>query len=377
MESKNKKLTKKQLLSLRGYRRKTILALGIIAMISLWFKIGLNTSWHLNDAIVEIITLFILIIAGIISNIKNDFPIFQSRKFQFSKEFSYSVIISICLLFIFIIYKNIVDNNFISYLAQLSVHDLLTTIVFITPIFLLIIYLIYLGFKINKPKKKTKEILSYSDKIERSLNNYRSTTIKIIFLIMSLAIWLKVGLNSQFTFYIISTEIFSIIIIITLWIIGNIDSKLSPFYNCFFKIDKYFFLSILLPYLLILIYTLINRNFRFLILNLDIKELISLLTFMSPLFFLSSIIFYIGCRSPLQISISKKKISAIKKRTIINSIIALTTTLILTLGTFIYCFTKIVTNYNIENILQAIIVFIPISTIIYIILYNEIKIINK
>ena len=85
---KKVKLSKKQLLSLRKYRRKTINILSIITLISLWFKIGLNINWHLNDSITEIITLFILIIMGIVANLKNDFPIFQFRNFELTKEFT-------------------------------------------------------------------------------------------------------------------------------------------------------------------------------------------------------------------------------------------------------------------------------------------------
>lgn len=378
MKSENKKLTKKQLLGLRNYRRKTILILSLISLISLWFKMGLNITWNLNDVIIEILILFFIVIAGILSNIKNDFPIFQFRKFQFNKEFSYSIITSFSLLFIFIIYKNIVDHNFVSYLAELSIHDLLTLIIFTAPIFLLIIYLIYLGFiiKSSKGKKKTKKELIYSDNIERSLNQYRSISIKVIYILISISIWIKIGFNPQFTFYEVSTEIFSIIAIITIWIIGNISNKLPALYNCHFKIDRYFFYSIALPYLLIIIYTLINSRFRFLIGILGIKELISLLVIMSPLFMVSSIIFYIGCKNPNKLNEQKNRLSPKKKKILINTLTSLIITLFLSIGTIVYCFSKMST-FNLENILQSIIVLIPISTVLYIILYNEMKKINK
>lgn len=86
MEQESKKLTKKQLRGLRKFRRKTITIISIISLISLWFKIGLNPNWHFNHVVAEGLTLFILILMGILSNIRNDFPIFQFRKFECVKN---------------------------------------------------------------------------------------------------------------------------------------------------------------------------------------------------------------------------------------------------------------------------------------------------
>ncbi len=378
-KEKRVKLTKEQLLGLRKYRRKTINILSIITLISLWFKIGLNINWHLNDSITEILTLFILIVMGIITNIKNDFPIFQFRNFEFTKQFTYSVITFFSVLFLFIVYKNIVDPSFISDLANLSFHDFFSILIFLLPIFLLMIYLIYFSFRIidNKKIKNIKKEVAYSSTIENSITNYKSLTIKSIFLLMSISLWIKIGFRPDFTFYMISTEIFSIIMIIMLWIFGNLDNKLNALYNCHINIDRYFFYSFLLPYLLIIIYSIISSDFRIVIGKLQIKEMISLLVYMSPLFFIASTMFYIGCRQPYKLNEAKEKIKVRKNKETKNVIISLSITMVLTLTLFIYCFTKIVPNYNLENILQAIIVFIPLSVVIYIIIYTEIKQINK
>ena len=240
---KKVKLSKKQLLSLRKYRRKTINILSIITLISLWFKIGLNINWHLNDSITEIITLFILIIMGIVANLKNDFPIFQFRNFELTKEFTYSIITFFSVLFLFMIYKNVVDPNFITDLANLSFHDFFSILVFLLPIFICIIYLIYFSFKVidRKRLKNHKREILYSSNIESSINSYKSLTIKAIFLLMCISIWVKIGFDQEFTFYMIGTELLSLIAIIFFWILGNLNNQLKAFYNCRFKIDRYFF----------------------------------------------------------------------------------------------------------------------------------------
>ncbi len=379
MEQESKKLTKKQLRGLRKFRRKTITIISIISLISLWFKIGLNPNWHFNHVVAEGLTLFILILMGILSNIRNDFPIFQFRKFEFTKEFSYSIITTFSLLFIFIIYKNIVDVNFITYIANLSLHDLSTIIVFITPILLLIIYLIYISFKIldDKQEQFSKKEAIYSTEIERNLNQYKSLTIKFIFIIMLISIWIKIGFNNNFFLSTIITELLSIFSITLLWIIGNIKNKLTPFYNCHFKIDRYFFYSLLLPYLLIVIYSGFNFDFRFLINSMDLKRLISLLVYMSPLFLISSILFYIGCRCPEKIKDYKKTYHIKKSKERQNVLFSLGLTAILSILLFIYCFTQIAPKHSLENILQAIIIFIPLSVVFYLIIYSEIREFNK
>lgn len=378
-KEKKKKLTKQQLLGIGKYRRITITILSIMILISIWFKIGLNINWHLNYSITEILTLFILIVMGIIANIKNDFPIFHFRNFELTKEFTYSIITFFSILLLFIIYKNIVDPQFITDLANLSFHDLFSILVLLLPILILMIYLIYFSFKIidSKKIKQTKKEIIYSNTIENSITYYKSLTIKSIFLLMSISLWVKVGFKPDFVFYTISTELFSIILIILLWIFGNLDNKLEALYNCHIKIDRYLFYSFLLPYLLIIIYSIISSDFRIVIGKLELKEIISLLVYMSPLFFIASTIFYIGCRQPYKLNEAKEKIKLRQNKETKNVIIALIITLTLTLTLFIYCFTKVVSNYNLENILQAIIIFIPLAVVIYIIIYTEIKQINK
>lgn len=375
------KPTKEQIQGLRSYRRASVLCLSFIILLSLWLKITFNTEWHFNDIIVDVISLFIIMFMGILANIKNDFPIFNNRSFIFTKDFLYSIVSFLSLLFFFIIYKNITEPDFISYLASLSFHDLTTILITLFPVFIFIIYLIYIGLKIiDKDKiKKKKELITYSEKIERSLDSYKNTTINIIFIIMLLSIWIKVGFLITDVIPNIAMELSSIITIITMIVVGNIDNKLKPLYNKHIYLDKYFIYSLLLPYFLIILYAIFSKDFRILVGMAGFVQVTSLLVSMMPLFLIASLLFYFGLQSS---SVRKKKEEKIVKSIVVNKVktntlIALTLTLIIISMLFYYSFSVIIKNYNLENILQVIILFIPLSVIIYLIIYSCIREINK
>lgn len=375
------KPTKEQIQGLRSYRRSSVLCLSFIILLSLWLKITFNTEWHFNDIIVDVISLFIIMFMGILANIKNDFPIFNNRSFIFTKDFLYSIVSFLSLLFFFIIYKNITEPDFISYLASLSFHDLTTILITLFPVFIFIIYLIYIGLKIiDKDKiKKKKELITYSEKIEKSLDSYKNTTINIIFIIMLLSIWIKVGFLITDVIPNIAMELSSIITIITMIVVGNIDNKLKPLYNKHIYLDKYFIYSLLLPYFLIILYAIFSKDFRILVGMAGFVQVTSLLVSMMPLFLVASLLFYFGLQSS---SVRKKKEEKIVKSIVVNKVktntlIALTLTLIIISMLFYYSFSVIIKNYSLENILQVIILFIPLSVIIYLIIYSCIREINK
>ncbi len=379
MEKEIKKLSKDQIFGLRSYKRATIFTLFFIIIASLWLKISLNPLWSFNDIIVEIVSLFIIIIFGIVANIKNDFPIFQLRNFKFTKNFNYSIVLFLTLLLIFIIYKNITNPDFITYLASLKLHDLITVIVFLLPVFLLIIYLIYIGIRLfDKDSNVNNKFEIYKESIEESLDKSKRFTINIIFIIMCLSIWIKVGLNNNINLYNVTTEVILLFAIITLFIVGNIDNKLPVFYNNYMYIDKYFIYSLLLPYFLIVIYTIFNSDFRILLNMAGFLQIISVLVSMAPLFFISSLIFYNANRNVYNRKTRnrvKKSIKVNKVRD--NSVISLILTVLILFCLFYYSFTTIVPKYSISNILQVIIILIPLSVIIYLIIYSCIKEINK
>lgn len=374
--SKRKKLNISQIDGIRNSRCIILRTLTVILLVSLWYKIGINSNWHFNEVVPEVISVFVLIVIGILANIKNDLPIFQMRRLELNKEFLYSIILSFTLLFFFIIYKNIVDTNFINYIAELSFHDTCSLVVFLAPFFLLMIYLIYLGFRLfDKNLKKNKRKV-YDAIVERRFASYKSLTIKIISLIMFMSLWYKVGFTTTFTLWDVLVEIICLLTVVILFISGNVVNDLPALYNNYIVVNKYLFYSILLPYFLVLVYYLINKQFRGYISLMSFKGLISIVVYMFPLFLAASLLFYKGCF--IANKTEKVRKNAKKKNKIIeNALISFGLTVISGFLLFLYIYTNILKVYNLENILQGIIVFIPLCVIIYLILYSGIKYINK
>ncbi len=374
-------ISKDQIAGLRSYRRSTVITLGVIICLSLWMKISLNPGgWHLNDVLVEVISLFVLILMAILANIKNDFPIFQFRKLKITKDIAYSIVLFFGVLFLFIIYKNIIDPSFIDYLAVLSFHDLTTIIVFLLPVFAFITVLLYFGIGIfDKNKNKNEKLPVYKESIENSLDQYKSITIRIIFTVTYLSIWIKVGFLTNNFIPNVTFELCAIFTIIVMSIIGNIDNKLRALYSRYIYIDRFFICSILLPYILILLYTVFSKDFRQILILAGFSGIISVLVSMTPLFFLASLLFYKGLRvtnkGEKKSKVIKNAFSKNKIRQ--NALISLLASLAIIALLFYYSFATIIDNYNIEIILQMIIVFIPLGVIIYLIIYSCMSEINK
>lgn len=370
--SKVKKLNKRQLVGIRSCRAETVKILVILLCMALWVKIGLNQNWHLSEVLPEVISIFVLFVMGLLINIKNDFPIFQMRKFEFSKNFLYSIILAFSLLFIFIIYKNIVDPNFINYIAGLSLHDICSVIVFLLPIFLFVIYLIYLNFKFFDKSNTKKKARVYNEVVEASIVGYKSLMIKVILLIMAISLWYKAGFLGVFNFQDVYVEIICLLAIFCLFIVGNLENRLSLFYNNRVQIGSSLVASVLLPYFLVLVYALLNRDFRVVLFSMSLKEYISLFIYMSPLFLGASLLFYKGCGKE-----SKKQVSKKKNKIVQNAIISFVITLVGALLLFLYIYFSILDIFTFETFLQIIMLFIPLCVIIYLVLYSGIRYINK
>ena len=194
---------------------------------------------------------------------------------------------------------------------------------------------------------------------------------------MLLSLWAKIGLNSAFNITGCLTELLSVFAVLTLFIVGNIDNKLEPFHNFHFKIDKYFFISLLLPYCLLIIYAIFNSDFRLAVSVIDIRSLISLLVYVSPLFLVASLTFYIGSRKGDILKIDKRRIFAKKNKAKFNSFLAIVITIIIVIGFLYYALRRILITYTLENILQILLVFLPLALIIYLVILDGLTEINK
>ncbi len=376
-KEKRERLSKEQLYGLRVYRNAMFKTLWFIMLITIYFKVGLNPNWHLNDVIIEIVTLFMLLLSGIVTNIKNNFPIFKMRNLNFTKEFSYAFTSFFTLLFFFIIYKNIMEPSFINEIADLSFHDLCTLLVFLFPFSCFIILLLFIGFKIISKDKivHEKEIELYDNDTEREINKYKVFTVKSVYVLMLISLWAKMGINANFNIYNSVTEIVSVLVISILYLAGNVSNKLPIFHNFHFKVDRYFIYSILLPYALVFIYSIFSSDFRFLLTNIGFTKLLSICVFMSPLFLLASTLFYIGARYPNFFKEHNKKIEK-KNKVKFNALLSFVLSLIIMVFITIYTF-NIMGEYNNQNILQMIFILIPLLIIIYLVLYQELSKINK
>ena len=138
-------------------------------------------------------------------------------------------------------------------------------------------------------------------------------------------------------FMIYFTEIYSIITIIIMYIVGNKDNKLPALHNFHFKIDRYFFYSVLLPYVLVLIYYIFSSNFRGMIAALDFRKIISILvTYVSTFLYKSSLIFYI-----LDVDILILLVKSVKKnknrKIRFNAIVSFIISFIVIVLSFLFC----------------------------------------
>ena len=347
-------LSKEQVQGLRSYRRATVLCLNFVIFLSFWFKVSFHSSWHFNDVLVEVLSLFILLFMGILANIKNDFPIFNMRRVSFTKDFLYSIVLFFTLLFFFVLYKNITEADFISYLASLSFHDLITILVFLFPVFLFLIFLIYIGFRfMDKDKSKEKFSLPvYQEKIEKSLDIYKDVTIKAIFIIMCISIWIKVGFLVDGSIPNIIMELSALFTIFVLFIVGNKDNKLNAFYS---------------------------RYFRIVVGMAGFSQVTSFLVSMMPLFAIASFLFYKGVRLSSLDCTKKNKVGGKKVLNKIrsNALVSFLVTFSILSILFYYSFTVLVKKYNVENLLQIIMLFIPLFVILYLIVYSCIREMNK
>ena len=374
-------LSKEQVQGLRSYRRATVLCLNFVIFLSFWFKVSFHSSWHFNDVLVEVLSLFILLFMGILANIKNDFPIFNMRRVSFTKDFLYSIVLFFTLLFFFVLYKNITEADFISYLASLSFHDLITILVFLFPVFLFLIFLIYIGFRfMDKDKSKEKFSLPvYQEKIEKSLDIYKDVTIKAIFIIMCISIWIKVGFLVDGSIPNIIMELSALFTIFVLFIVGNKDNKLNAFYSRYIYLDRYFVYSLLLPYVLIILYAFFSKDFRIVVGMSGFSQVSSFLVSMMPLFAIASFLFYKGVRLSSLDCTKKNKVGGKKVLNKIrsNALVSFLVTFSILSILFYYSFTVLVKKYNVENLLQIIMLFIPLFVILYLIVYSCIREMNK
>ncbi len=377
---KTKGLTEKQNKLFRYYRLFTIWVVSLILGLSIWAIMINNIEWTISDIIYPVIGLLVISISGMFGNANNNFPIFHIRGIRITKERLISILIGLFFPILFLIYIMVNDESFMDYVSNISLHNFITLSVYAIPVFLFITLIIYFGYLIVAPRTKRKNVPQYKEEIEASLDSHKKTAINVVFLLSFISIWTKISLVDTWTFSSIIVELLVVIAILTIRIVANRDNKLPWNYRQGKILDKIFFISLAIPYLLVVLYYLFSSNFRLVISTIEIKTIISTLVYLLPLFVFGAatieavIKFQDKCKNGNKSEVKITKKMAKRNENILYSLV-LTAIFIMLL--FIYIITRILTDINMEILLQIWTMLIPLSVIIYIVLYYSVKDINR
>lgn len=374
---KVKELSEKQIKLFRYYRLFTIWLISLVLALSIWTIMINNINWTFSDVAYPLLALMIVVISGMYANANNNFPLLHIRGIRITKERLTSILIGLFFPIVFLIYIMVNDESFMDYVNNITLHNFITLCVYGIPVFLFITMIIYFGYLVVSPKTKRKSVPQYKEETELSLDFHKKTAINIVLLFSFISLWTKLALSDTWGLSNIFVELIVIFVIFAIRIIANRDNKLPWNYRQGKALDKVFFISLLIPYILIAIYYLISSDFRLIVSTLEVKTLISTLVYLLPLFVLGALTTQtlVKCQKKAQkdgIKITKK----IAKRNE-NILLSIVITAIFILLLFIYIITKILTDIDLEILLQIWTILIPLSVIIYIVIYYSVKDINK
>lgn len=374
---KIKQLSEKQIKLFRYYRLFTIWLISLVLGLSIWTIMINNIDWTFNDVAYPLLSLMIVVISGMYANANNNFPILHIRGIRITKERLTSILIGLFFPIVFLIYIMVNDESFMDYVNNISLHNFITLTVYGIPVFLFITLIIYFGYLIVAPKTKRKSIPQYKEETEMSLDNHKKTAINIVLLFSFVSLWIKLALVDTWNLSNIFVELIVVFVILAIRIIANRENKLPWNYRQGKALDKTFFISLLIPYILVLIYYFISSDFRIIVSTLEIKTLISTLVYLLPLFVLGAL----TTEALVKFQIKSKKVEQkitkkIAKRNE-NILISIVITAVFILLLFIYITTIILTDIDLEILLQIWTILIPLSVIIYIVIYYSVKDINR
>ena len=384
---KTKGVSKTKKNSLRFYKEKTLYLLTFILCISLWVTMVNNTKWTFNDILYELVCLVVIVICSMYSNLSNGFSIFHLRIFRMTRERLTSLLIGLAFPISYIIFKAVQDSVIESFIRSISFHNFLSLFMYFIPFVLFVAVLIYYSYVILEPKRsKKRQYEQYSEEIESSIARYNSMSLNMILIISLFSIWFKLAFNLSWSFDNISTEIIVFLIFVFMKVLGNTRNGLDWYHAEKFKFNKYFILTFLVPYIVMLFLFIVNKSFRIKLEFLGIKYVVSYLMYLLPLFIIcSAVISYIVSElsnvdfgfSKSDIKQDKKVLSREKALRKENILFAITLTIIFIQLSWIYILTSIVTYLTVELLLQMFMLFIPLAIIFYIVFYYSLKEINR
>ena len=94
----------KKTIGLQKYRRMTLNLIVILLFLSIWTTMINNIDWKFSDIAMEMISLIIIAIVGMFSNVDNGFPLFHLRRLRMTHERLVSVLIGLFFPLVFILY---------------------------------------------------------------------------------------------------------------------------------------------------------------------------------------------------------------------------------------------------------------------------------
>ena len=207
------------------------------------------------------------------------------------------------------------------------------------------------------------------------LDSYKKTTLNLLTTTSLISIWIKIGFNQNWIIENINTEIILLIIIAVMKIVGNVDNKLAWNYCENKKLDKQFYFTLSIPYILVFLFFLVSTNFRDKVLLIGFKGLISILVCIFPIILLVALLLYFASKTSNK-NFLKEAGKSLEKREE-NIIITLSITLISLIILFIYIINFVIEVLTMQILSQIILLLIPLGVIIYLVLYYSLIDINK
>lgn len=375
-----KVLSEKKEVSFRKYRRFTLNIIFLILCISIWSTMMTDLNWRFKDISFECISLIVIIICGMFSNIENKFSLFHLRSIKITKERLVSILIGILFPVSFIIYFMISDSEFMNYISNISLHDFTTLMVLLVPIMIIISLILYFSYILLETKHTRVRIGEYTLKTEKSLDNYKMISLTFVGLISLVSIWLKLSFNYNWMLLNIKTEVVVLIVLVIMKIISNLKNKLPWNYSNKLHLGIYFYLCLIVPYLVFGLACLISSSLRENIMIIGFKKTVSLIVSYSPLVFLVAVV--VTCFSNIVTKLNnhtKKNLVKQMDKTIKheNIVISIALSLFAIMLIFIYIITAVLTSLDVGLLAKLLFMLMPVGVVLYLVIYYSIVTINK
>ena len=371
---------------LRYFKEKTVFVMAFFMFISLWITMVDNVNWSYHDILFEVLGLLIIMLCGMYSNLTNRFPLFHFRMLRMTRERLTSLLIGLLFPISYVIYEAVNDSVIANFIKNISLHNFLSLFFYFMPFVLFVAVLIYYSYIIVQPKKKRCKYRVYEEEQEVVIEKYNTMSINLVLVMALASIWIKLAFNTTWTFDNITTEIIVVLLFLFMRVLGNVRNGLVWYHSDKFKFNKYFILTFLIPYIVILFLFIINTNFRFKLQALGVKYVISYLMYLLPLFVVCSVVvsYIVSELSSINLKITSSKIkkehvSVSKEKAIRreNILFASALTIIFIQLSLIYIFTCVLDTLYMETLLQLFVLYIPIAVIFYLVFYYSLKEINK